>query len=341
MKAHTILGIRFALFSLTASFISCTPQAPKEPERVTLGYEVITDSIFTRMPGTVLKCGGYAVWEDPSAQNNYLHVVNATDGTEQVYGTKGQGPEEFSTPFISPSVDGRVLVSDLNSPRQALLTLSPQITKEQLPSDEAFNGATRHIVLENGEKLTHFPGNEKPFTLIQKGQTTTFGKLPLTLPQGVGRTYDYFQGNIIYSPARRLLVYSVMSFRYMAFYEHKADGTFALSREVTEPVDYQIVDNELRLDKPGLNGLPELVGTKDYLVSVERDPLAPKVERKGRDGSHLPKTLFVYNYEGVLLKIVDIGVPLFRLAGNDNDNVVYAMAVNPEFSLVRIDLDKL
>ncbi|MFQ7087864.1 MAG: hypothetical protein ACLRTD_26045 [Bacteroides sp.] len=56
--------------------------------------------------------------------------------------------------------------------------------------------------------------------------------------------------------------------------------------------------------------------TKDYIVTLERDrEVDPLDERTvGRNASK-PRTVFVYDYDGKLLKIVNLGMPV-RIAAD-------------------------
>lgn len=43
----------------------------------------------------------------------------------------------------------------------------------------------------------------------------------------------------------------------------------------------------------------------------------------GRDASKCPHTVFLYDYEGHLIKIVDLGMPIMRIAADRTSNVLY------------------
>ncbi len=58
----------------------------------------------------------------------------------------------------------------------------------------------------------------------------------------------------------------------------------------------------------------------------------------GRNFSKLPKTLFVYSYDGELLKKIDLGVPVLRIAGNPATNELYFISEDTEFALFKCNL---
>lgn len=63
-----------------------------------------------------------------------------------------------------------------------------------------------------------------------------------------------------------------------------------------------------------------------------------KQEMRGRNVASLPRSLFVYDYDLKLKKIINMPFPMLRLCGDVETNTVYAMSVNPEFELIKIEL---
>ena len=61
-------------------------------------------------------------------------------------------------------------------------------------------------------------------------------------------------------------------------------------------------------------------------------------EIEGRDMKMLPKTLVLRAYDGNVLKIVDLGMPILRIAGQVNSDVLYAIVVDPEYKIVKCEL---
>lgn len=53
---------------------------------------------------------------------------------------------------------------------------------------------------------------------------------------------------------------------------------------------------------------------------------------------NVPVPFFLYDYEGNLVKIVDLEIPVMRIAAEEKDNTLYAIGVNPDFILVKYDL---
>ena len=87
-------------------------------------------------------------------------------------------------------------------------------------------------------------------------------------------------------------------------------------------------------------GAMELALTKDYIVTVQRDYQTDPTDesRVGWDFSMLPQTLFVYDYQSNLKRIIDFKMPILRIGSDIKNNTIYAIVVNPDFCLVKYDI---
>ena len=68
----------------------------------------------------------------------------------------------------------------------------------------------------------------------------------------------------------------------------------------------------------------------------ENEPLEKPV--RGRDERLLPHLAYLYDYNANLVKVVDLGVPVVRIASDRRNNVLYALALNPDYMLLKYEL---
>ena len=134
------------------------------------------------------------------------------------------------------------------------------------------------------------------------------------------------------------MVYANMLFPYLAVYSNK-DGEFKLLNEYKGEEDYSITDNNLILNRKR-NGMAEMALTKDYIVTLQRDYLTDDIDEStvGRDFNKLPKSLFVYDYDTNLIKIIDFGLPILRISANQKENIVYAIVIDSDFVLMKYEI---
>ena len=129
-----------------------------------------------------------------------------------------------------------------------------------------------------------------------------------------------------------------MDFPYIAAY-HKNNFNFKLMWEKKGEMDYTIIENELILNKKR-KGAAELALTKDYIVTLQRDYQNDPTDETtvGRDFNKIPQTIFLYDYKSNLKKIVHLHTPILRIAADTKSNTVYAIVINPDFTLVKCEL---
>lgn len=311
----------------------------KQIERTFLTPEVVSDSIYTSMPGEMVICDEFLVWEDPFTTDNHLHIVDLNNGKEiGLMGKKGQGPKEFTTPMLSHIVKDRCLrVEDANTSRRALFSIDSLLQGKdyyiELPKAEGFKGAE----LEENMYFRNAPDSiPYYFELTVNDNTVYFGNYPIENER------FHVGGNIAYDPVKGHLVYATWDFPYMALYQ-KEKNSFKLLHERKKKPEYHVADGKLFLENREKVGAFSVILLKDYIVTLERDYQTDNTNEMtvGRDFTKCPQTIFLYDYELNLKKIVNLRMPIVRITGSATNNMVYAMVVNPEFTLVKCDVGEL
>lgn len=97
-----------------------------------------------------------------------------------------------------------------------------------------------------------------------------------------------------------------------------------------------MVNGELKFNER-IMLIGEVTATKDYFVAARHREFKNDIDIT-TGWTKRPQTLYLYDYDLNLKKIVDIGMPIVRITGNENTNTVYAIVINPEFSIVKIEL---
>lgn len=121
----------------------------------------------------------------------------------------------------------------------------------------------------------------------------------------------------------------------------KENFTFVLQweRKANKEKNYTIADDKIIFDRK-IVGAYDVCMSKDYIITLERDREKEPVDEStvGRNISKCPHTLFLYDYDGNLLKIVDIGMPAIRIVANRKSNTLYAIGVDPDYVLAKYEL---
>ena len=333
---------KYLFFSVLAFYSSCSP-VDKEIIRVNnQSYHVITDSIYARLPGSILYQNGKVYWQDAISADNFMHVVDVASSKEVAsFGSIGEGPEEMTLPIFSLSDKG-LYMNDTNKPLEQLWLFDKNTGVYSATSKKYQNDAkvTRLLHLDSETLLSLCPAEDKLFEVSKSGNVeTVFGERPIV--EEMNNAYNTFQGNVEYNSDRDLLVYSCMVFPYVAVYEQSGLRDWNLVSELKGTWDYSMSEGKLKFVSSSPRGASELALTDDYIVLLQRDNAVEESvsrEKAGRDLSTLPKSLFVYDYKLNLKKIINMPFPLLRLCGDVDSNTVYAIGVNPDFEMISIEL---
>lgn len=306
-------------------------------------YSVITDSIYARLPGDILYQNGLVYWWDPFSGEDFLHVVDVETGKEVTrFGNIGQGPTDFTLPMFSLSPTNGLYVNDTNKDLEILYQWDNQNDSLVMAFDKYENdpNSVRISCIDETTKVLLCPENDRIFNVIKKNAGSIhFGNRPVT--DSLINAYDVFQGCLGYNPYRKQLVYSCISFPYIAVYGHNSWTDWTLLSEQKAVQEYRVVENELNFNSDASYGSTEMALTKDYIVLLKFDfEIEDYIKRDeiGTVAAKMPRSLFVYDYELNLEKIINFSFPVIRLCGDPETDTIYAIIVNPEYELIKITL---
>lgn len=319
----------------TVLFVSCSPSA-HEVVYKDAAVTVVYDDITTDFPGEVFVSDNYLIWTDPFGEEEQAHIIDKKSYKEiGKCVRRGQAPGEFSMATYCVADNDLLLVGDIN--KNQLHTYSMDNLKLGRPAllkqEEKETVRKMPLIAVTPEDLLAFdPMNAQSF--LYKGKH--FGK-PL-FEEEIENLFDVVQGTLAYQPDKGLLLYAPFNINYMAAYQKKGDN-FELLWEKRGEQTYRQTGNKIKPDMTKMN-MAQVVWTKDYIVTLQRDYKTDPVDEStiGRDETKLPKTIFVYDYEGNLLQIQDLKIPTLRIGATPGGNDVYAIVVNPEFCLAKVEL---
>ena len=265
-------------------------------------------------------------------------------------GRKGNGPNEFNTPVMERYNGDTIYVRDLNVPKQALFSL----TDAAEGKNSIIPLASQEIALEDKLLITKESQvrcnpsyKDTPLRYINGTDTIPFGQYAVNpdVDDDMVRE-NLLQMAIEYYANLEILICEAAYYPYVALYK-KAGNSFELMTEVKGEIDYTISDGWIKFSRDGFFTCKL---TKNYLVTLDFDSDKGEKSYHGRDLSKLPRTLFVRDHNGNLLRIFKLDEPTLRLTGCGKDNILYAIIApqDPdrdesasEFEIVRIDLDKV
>ena len=336
---------KFLLYSLCLLTLITCKSGSTEIERLTLSpSSTIQDSLFTQLPGSLILCNNYLVWEDPFNPNYFLHVVDINAKKEiGTMGLIGRGPKEFITPLSISSIGNKIFTYDLNQNKQAYYSIDsmlankdPFILLPSYPIDDCLDITQ----ISDNEFIYIYPQKNEPLQWIHSiSSISSFGNCPIK--EELNSYYAALQGTIKYNPYNHKLIYCTRRFPYIALYEKK-DTTFYITWEKkSSQKDYKIEKGEIHFTDN--NEVPSgITMTKDYIIILQQDndmKLQPIKQTGGiRDLSKVPNTIFVYDYNFNLKKIINMGMPILRVAAKGDSNTLYAIGIDLDFCIVTYEI---
>lgn len=318
-------------------FVSCN-QNTSNIERVNIVPEIISDELYIHRNCNLIRTNNYFYLGDIKQGEGFIKIYNSNGSFNIGIGQIGNGPDEFTTPEIIPYKDDAILVWNRYGRYNSAI------------SENTENGISlKHIFLPfindsiaslqtdlEGNFITYNPTKKNIITIYSKEgkEIISAGKLPY--PQNISNKNEYYSGRIIYNPYNKRLLLALNMLPYVALYKIEGKNITLLKEKELEKSEYIISDNKINVQYPGKDCFTEFCLTNNYIVSILNDP-----EYTGSDHSQTsPKrnTVGVYDYNLNLIKIANINMPRQKLASQGNDNSFYSIVLNPDYSIVKVDL---
>lgn len=326
-----------AIFTLC--FYSCQAVDKDLVTRVVVDAEIISDDLMTSMPCEILIYDSVLVWYDFTPES-FIHVVDKQTGVLKAeMGKLGGGPHEFSAPYLSWYPENRILSSDHFEKK--LVTYSvDQVMADSLLS---INQAGPLIGMDHHQFISFNFERDYPFQVIADGEVMQeFGKYPIDESKSITNKLEVFQGVVGYNRENKHLLFSIPHLSYIALYKWEKSQFLLVWEKQLGGLEYRIDGTSLIIDKT-TNYAPSAIAlTKDYIVTVERDKKTREVSFDNdsvssgkRRFTQTPQTLFVYDYNYQLKKIVHTKLPMFRIASDGITNELFFIAAHPDFCIAK------
>lgn len=313
--------------------ISCNNNSQLE-EPITLTPTIINDNLPTNFPRELKIDDKY--FYTPTVLSNFaIGIFNLNSG-EVIAGAVriGKGPKEFITPQISQIYNDQLLISDVNKNQQALFRLKDALEGNNecyLFPKVDFVNYTRVLIIDKDNLVYLTPDNDKLFYHLKNDSLIKFGEKFLRVNEQ--SQYTLFQGELAYHFTHRKLVYGNIFLPYISTFDFM-NGSFTPSNQTIKS------GKKLKYDKKRI-GIGALTLTKDYIVCLQRDYKIDRTDEStvGRDYSKLCKTVFLYDFNCKLVKIINLQYPVIRIASvQENNDIVAIIFRQNKFQVVNFHI---
>lgn len=330
------------ILTLTTIVLLCTFCDNKSNiEYSEVQLETISNGIPVNLPGRLFIDGEFIYVETPTSTDYGLRLYSINSGEEiGRYIKKGRGPDEFVSSVIQQVNEGIVFFMSYNPRKEIKMQIINAFTGETKFTDLSESNIEHYtsiLHINDTTRIALQPGKRNIFRYITPTFEVDFGDLfSIDL---IENGYNELQGEIVYNPFRGIFVYSAFRIAYLAVFEYKS-GTMNLVKEIKDTKQYKLDRNKI-ITKVKQTGCRGISFTKDFIVTIQRDYNKDLTDEQtvGRDFMKLPHTLFIYSYDGICRKIIDLNSPIVRIAGTQHMNTVYAIIYqDKEFKIVKFRL---
>lgn len=335
------MKILFVPFLLSIFLISGCKLDSHKNIRMNAEPKIVYDSIVTKLPGFMAVRNDMFFWQDGFAKDSFLHIVNLKKHNEIAkIGSIGRGPGQFQGPIITKCLNSNLLIHDMNNDHQVLFHLDSLLSREKhfYKSSVSYRKATKKTIINKDTIVSLWP-EKLPFLFVDTPDTTTqFGEIPFS--EEFNNSFDVLQGSIAYNNERNLLVYAAYDFPYIAIYK-KNGLSFKLKDELKNKFKYKYSNGKIKINSQK-KGIMAMTLSKNYIITKQRDYKENNINENkvGINASKFATTLFVYNYKGDLLKIINTEIPISRIDGNINNDIIYTISANPDYILTSLNIEK-
>jgi hypothetical protein len=305
---------------------------------------VIADSLYLSFPGQLRVTSAHILVTTPFNPDGFLKIYDRATGWESGWiGDRGQGPEEWNMPSMGNAVGDRVLIFDSNMGKYVLaeagnmygeISAAGAIKKMDLsPSAMVFADGGLFVVANY---------EETPFRLLSDGAAVPCGKYPFA--ETVSNTYERFQGSLAVHPAKGLMAYGTVDNPYLSLYRIRPGGLEQVWEKQFKSPDYSISDGQLHWGSGQPAGVREVTFTRDYIACLTEDERNREntfsMYSRGMEMKVPLQSIYLFDYEGNLLYILDPDTHIIRLASDTDSNILYAVGINPDFRILMFDTDR-
>jgi hypothetical protein len=329
--------IRMCLCGLTV--LSCCHPSEKA-ERLNVQLEMVYRDMEIQFPGQFVVERQCFILFDPFVTSECVKVLDRETGEKTVgFLNTGQGPDEFNMPWCGYSANDTLTIFDLNIKKKIECNLDSlskgkaSVHPIRFPHDHVLQLAR----LGTNRYAAGIFDSQTPFVLMQDDEIIhEFGKYPV---EGVVTNIsDRFQGTILYNEERHVLAYATFETPYLSLYQQEGNVFMQLWESRFANAHYSISNDQLRWDNDQPAGIHEFAFTRDYIACLVKEMRLNK--SSGRTKEHMAGTIYLYKYDGELVKILELDIPSVRIGATTDSNVVYLISLGEEYCLTKLDLQK-
>ena len=279
----------------------------------------------------------------PSVQPFFCIKQDEASQTLFRFGNKGQGPNDFLWPASIQHINNRTIgVFDMMSKTYNEFNIPNEHEELKVNKKTEFKTQLSRVIKTDFNQYIGLSVEENMFLLADSTGIliNTFFEYPYK--DNDERQFAYrahaYQGMISANISKNKFVYSSFQGDIVHFYEIENNNIKPIAKIENEYPSYRERDDSYEgviFDKDTKIGYIATYATDKFVYAIFSGIKIDEIKSANFEG----KTLHVFDWNGVLVKEYELDVPCSYLCVSDDDSKIWAIASNPEITLVSFDLE--
>lgn len=336
-----------SLIQVILLFASCSNQKKTEPlllnhQTIDIGDDFIGYGGFLAFSPDAIVGIDYA----PSMQPFFCLKQNESPQTLFYFGGKGRGPNEFVMPYSIQHIDRQLIgIFDVTTMTYYESPIPCENDEIVINKSVKIHSQVSRIIKTSFNQYIGLAFDERMFSLMDSTGilVSSFFEYPYrdNKERKMADRSSAYQGTLSINPSKNRFVYSSYKGEIIHLYEIENNNIKTIAKiENDYPVYKGIFDTGVGAGIAyGANGKLGYIATYVTDNFVYAIFCGETLLEHGRKVNYEGKILRVFDWNGVLVKEYEFDVPCSYFCVSDDDNIIWAIASNPDISIVYFVLE--
>lgn len=334
---------RLALFYILLLGVLGCKKAQQDIPILSISPKIVVEEVFASFPGQLTISDDFIVFHDVRSTDTILHIYDKQTG-EYINGMGliGNGPNEFTLPFVSQSsIQNELFVWDLNKYNSGIFHINGLLTGKYTDTYLPIDQNTIDISYIGSNSFLMFnPDSESGLFKVYNSDkiTCSFGEMelkPNITQENISILYN--GSTISYNPYTDNFLIR-FGFPLVQMYERE-NNCFKLKGEKVL-AEYEFIEKDgkcfVELLEPCRVKMSCL--TKNYVVLLD-DSRMDIEERKSFNSPLISRRqIVVLDYKLDEVKVIDLSMDIYSIGSDGQSDTLYLVVANPDYMIVKITL---
>jgi hypothetical protein len=345
---YYLMKYRIFFYQLIYFFFLCSCSNHKQAESISLLKHQTIDSgeNFIGYGGFLAFCQGNVIGLELSSSMQVFFSLKPDDSSQKLFrfGNRGQGPDDFLRPLSIQYINNRTVgVFDIMSKTYSEFDIPKENEELKIDKKIRFQAQLTQVIKTACNQYIGLSFDEGMFLLADSTgmPIDTYFEYPYQDENERRLTVrsNAYQGTLAANPSKNKFVYASFRGEIIHFYAIENGGIKTIAKIENEyPVYKKRNDGGegVMTGAKGKNGYIAVYATEKFVYAIFSGKTV--LEQHGNTNFE-GNLLRLFDWNGVPVKEYELDVPCSYLCVSDDDRKIWAVASNPDITLVSFDLE--